>query len=73
MGGDIGVNSIENQGSDFWFNCRYLKVDDNDPIEEVKDEIVYDQSIFSKARLMVVEDNPIKQEILIEKLHHWLG
>ena len=72
MGGDIGVNSIENQGSDFWFNCRYLKVSEHEQRDDEKEEKVLEHGLFPNARLMVVEDNPTNQ-IVIKTILKKLG
>ena len=64
MGGDAGVVSIPDQGSTFWFTAR-LKRGDVMPLEVVVAENV---GVRKGARILLVEDNEINQEVALELL-----
>jgi PAS domain S-box-containing protein len=70
MGGNTGVTSIPGQGSTFWFTaCLKLSTANlensqpvsNDPAAELRRSC-------GKARLLLVEDDPINREVAIELL-----
>ncbi len=57
MGGSLGVNSVEGEGSDFWFTANFKCTDKK--IESTKDVVSdYDNLLFD-AKVLLVEDNPI--------------
>ena len=61
MGGEIGVESAELQGSTFWFTA-WLDIAQEHVTEET--ESVEDFSILSGRRVLVVDDNPEHLEFL---------
>ncbi len=65
MSGQIGVNSIESRGSEFWFTAvlkRQL---------ETKERIVKSPGVIKGKRLLIVDDNKIALKVLEEQLKVW--
>jgi PAS domain S-box-containing protein len=70
MGGQIGVRSVLNQGTTFWFTVQ-LEKSRNAVIQTKKERDV--RSSNFKGRVLVVEDNPVNQKVaraVLEKLGH---
>jgi PAS domain S-box-containing protein len=74
MGGNIGVNSQENNGSEFWFTARFEK---QKPIPEpnllpektVPENIITQHSLLEDERrgirILLVEDNLVNQKVVL--------
>jgi signal transduction histidine kinase/ActR/RegA family two-component response regulator len=74
MGGEVGVNSAEGQGTHFWFKIQVGRIKtgintrlsvrdlptESDAVASTK-EILPD---FSKARVLVVEDNAVNSKVI---------
>lgn len=71
MGGDAGVESIVDQGSTFWFTARLQRGQGVMPVEDevkvVQAKVLLRQH-YTGARILLVEDNPINQEVVLEML-----
>ncbi|MUK51318.1 TMAO reductase system sensor histidine kinase/response regulator TorS [Aliivibrio fischeri] len=68
MDGEIGVDSIEGQGSTFWFS---LELDEGQPIESLSDDKTTID--IAPVNILLVEDNPVNQMVAIgflERLGH---
>ncbi|HLO61976.1 MAG TPA: cache domain-containing protein [Azonexus sp.] len=74
MGGDVGVESTPGQGSIFWLTARLgqrpgvvLDADRHDAGREAEQRLAQRSS---HACVLLVEDNPINQEVALELLGH---
>lgn len=78
LGGEIGVESEEGDGSCFWFTFKCQRGDENDLVAE--DNLsalsnMRDATVTRKLRILVADDNQINQRILsnmLGKLGHEL-
>ncbi len=65
MGGKIGVNSVEDRGSEFWFTV-HLEIQDN---IETNDILV--AANLQGVRILVVDDSASSREIFSSQLYSW--
>ncbi|MGE5583572.1 MAG: PAS domain S-box protein [Bacillota bacterium] len=68
MGGEIGVASNEGRGSEFFFTITVDKQDQDELIKEK--EIHIETGAFSRARILVVEDNPVNKKLVTALLQN---
>jgi Amt family ammonium transporter len=64
MGGTIGVDSVEGQGSDFWFTLPLA-------VANGKSQPAPPESALASLRAIVVDDNDTNLEILKQYLTEW--
>ena len=64
MGGEIGVDSVENQGSTFWFTTYFEQSTDKISSLPLPVDV-------SKVRVLVVDDNNTNRTVLKHNLHRW--
>jgi signal transduction histidine kinase/BarA-like signal transduction histidine kinase len=69
MGGDIGVDSILGQGSNFYFELTLPSVAIKNPFAPVQ-ELADIQACLRGARVLLVEDNVLNQEVACAILRH---
>lgn len=68
MGGNIGVNSVIEQGSEFYFTVPVVRVPDDQAIHESEEQIGPDTF---EAHVLLAEDNVINQrvaKVMLQKL-----
>jgi PAS domain S-box-containing protein len=64
MGGEIGMESVEGRGSEFWFTARFAKqTEQARPIAPLTD--------ISGLRILVVDDNATNRKVLMSQLTAW--
>ncbi|MCP4678873.1 MAG: response regulator, partial [Deltaproteobacteria bacterium] len=64
MNGEIGVESEEGQGSEFWFTARFVK-------QPERERDIIRPADLRGVRIMVVDDNATNREILVTQLTAW--
>ncbi|MBE9567506.1 MAG: response regulator [Proteobacteria bacterium] len=69
MDGALGVDSVEGDGSTFWFTAKFERAEQvGENVSEAKTE---EKDLPAEARILLVEDNPINQMVaqkMLEKL-----
>lgn len=65
MGGEIGFESEEGRGSQFWFTARFGKQ------PAAKRAEVFSQADLRDVRVLIVDDNATNREILTLRLASW--
>jgi two-component system, sensor histidine kinase and response regulator len=78
MGGDAGVDSAPGEGSTFWMTARLAKAEQlNPPAVAVTEAVVPPENILrqkhASARLLLVEDDWVNQEVALELLREIAG
>ena len=74
MGGSIGMESVEHEGSTFWFTARLGKPSVSSvgpPTSPVTESPVPKMPLENRWRVLLVEDNPVNQkvaQIMLRKL-----
>jgi signal transduction histidine kinase/CheY-like chemotaxis protein len=68
MGGILGVDSVEGEGSQFWFTARFQP--GNEKPENQPDRISEYNSAQLDAKILLVEDNPINQMVAQKMLEN---
>jgi len=76
MGGDIGVESVVDEGSKFWFNINFgisQKKHLVSPMEKKNTNPVTSPELKQSLKILLAEDNPINQKVAmmhLKKLGH---
>jgi PAS domain S-box-containing protein len=65
LGGQMGVESVEGQGSKFWFK---LTLENSQAATLKKLSATSPKTVFTNARILVAEDNSVNQKILLAML-----
>lgn len=64
MGGDIGVSSREDAGSEFWFTARFHKQPQPAPMDSIP-------IALQDVRILIADDNATNREILMTQCASW--
>ena len=75
MGGDAGVTSMPGEGSIFWFSARLKRVAALQPEPQVEGDAPPELLLgrhHADCRVLLVEDEPVNQEVVIELLAEFL-
>jgi signal transduction histidine kinase/DNA-binding response OmpR family regulator len=68
MGGEISVSSKVDVGSTFTFTCQFAEPDTVPTLQRIKDHFPTPQEVLSGVSILVAEDNPFNQELLLKLL-----
>lgn len=64
MGGEVGVESVEGQGSEFWFTARF-------GLQTEAAQERMPPAELSGVRVLIIDDNATNREILLLRLRSW--
>jgi PAS domain S-box-containing protein len=65
MGGEVGVESVVGQGSEFWFTARFSLH------AEAAREVASPPANLIGVRVLIIDDNATSREILLTRLNSW--
>jgi CheY-like chemotaxis protein/HPt (histidine-containing phosphotransfer) domain-containing protein len=68
MGGQIGVETRQDQGSLFWFTASFAKPESQPEPDPEQAEML---ALLQNQRILVVDDNTSSRQMLRELLEHW--
>ena len=64
MGGNIGMESKEAKGSEFWFTAHFTKQPERERVQTAPAKV-------ERTRILVVDDNATNREVLIAQMRSW--
>ena len=69
MSGEIGVMSVEGEGTTFWVTGLFEKQEGDESLEDFVEEDMLDE--MSDARILIVDDNEINRLLIGGSLDRW--
>ncbi|MDR1270373.1 MAG: response regulator, partial [Planctomycetaceae bacterium] len=69
MGGIVGVESVEGEGSDFWFEIPFPVTET--PLKEPSINVPFDHLLFSGVPVFVIAGNLVLLDALTSQLQSW--
>ncbi len=68
MGGKIGVNSVENEETEFWFFCSFSKSENKSSDQQ---DLKIPAIELKGVRILIVDDNKTFRRVFMTLFQHW--
>ena len=68
MGGEISISSRVEVGSTFTFTCQFAEPEALPTLQRIQDHFPVPEEVLSGVSILIAEDNPFNQELLLKLL-----